>query len=350
MTTPNEPLLRYLRRLTSPSDHLASDATLLERFRSQGDETAFAALLARHGPMVHGVCHRILRDIHDAEDAFQATFLVLAGKARSLRRSEALATWLYGIARRLASTTLRAGCRRRQREARCSQPAIGSSQGDLLDDLSARELLLALDEEMARLPERYRLPLILCYLERRTHEEAARVLGWTAGSVKGRLERGRKKLHERLSRRGLELSGALLAWAASHGAAIVSVAVDPQGKRLALAHFDDGKIILCELATGKELATCPGHRGGTRVVVFSPDGKWLASAGKDKQIGGKDNRIRVWDAATLREVRSWQMDCDAVYQLQFTPDGKGLASVVSSGAKECEFRFWEAATGEERPQ
>ncbi len=211
MTVRSESLLHYLRRLTAPSDNDAGDAILLERFASQGDELAFSALLARHGPMVLSVCRRILRDGHAAEDAFQATFLVLARKAGALRRPQALASWLYGTAHHLASTAQRAETRRRQREARRPEYVVSSSSGDLLDDLSARELLLALDEELARLPESYRLPLILCHLEGRTYEEAARLLGSTAGSVKGRLERGRKQLHARLSRRGLALGASLLA-------------------------------------------------------------------------------------------------------------------------------------------
>ncbi len=209
MTAPTEPLLHYLRRLTARSASDAdSDAVLLERFVSRHDETAFTALLARHGPMVFGVCRRLLRDGHQAEDVFQATFLVLA-QGRLAAPSEALASWLYATAHHLASAARRGESRRRQREARCLASAPPPPQADLLDDLSARELLLALDEEMARLPETYRLPLILCHLEGRTHEEAARLLGWTAGSVKGRLERGRKRLHARLSRRGLTLSAAV---------------------------------------------------------------------------------------------------------------------------------------------
>src|SRR5579885_2362484 len=191
MTIRSESLLDYLHHLTAPSDSSADDATLVARFASQGDESAFSALLARHGPMVLGVCRRILRDSHAAEDLFQATFLVLARKAGTLRRPQALASWLYGTAHHLASTARRAEARRHQREARHPEQAVHSSPRDLLDDLSARELLLALDEELTRLSETYRLPLILCHLEGRTYEEAARLLGWTAGSVKGRLERGR---------------------------------------------------------------------------------------------------------------------------------------------------------------
>jgi RNA polymerase sigma factor (sigma-70 family) len=210
MTARSQPLLHYLRRLIAPARNDASDAVLLERFVSRRDEAAFAALLARHGPMVHGVCRRILRDDHDAEDVFQATFLVLARKAGSLRRPETLAAWLHGTARRLALTSRRAAARRRQREVRCLEAVPPPAQGDLLDELSVRELLLVLDEEMGHLPETYRLPLLLCGLEGHSHEEAARLLGWTMGSLKGRLERGRKKLQARLTRRGLAFSGALL--------------------------------------------------------------------------------------------------------------------------------------------
>jgi RNA polymerase sigma factor (sigma-70 family) len=234
MSAPTEPLLHYLRRLTTHAEEKANDADLLRRFTSQGDEAAFATLLTRHAPMVLGVCRRILRDQHDAEDAFQATFLVLARKAGSLRRPETLASWLYTIARHLACTTHRSEARRRQREAGYPRSVATASPGDLLDDLSARELLLALDEEMAQLPETYRLPLILCHLEGRTHEEAARLLGWTTGSVKGRLERGRARLRARLSRRGLTLGASLLALE-SMATATVSAALRQATLQRALA-------------------------------------------------------------------------------------------------------------------
>ncbi|HEY7307786.1 MAG TPA: sigma-70 family RNA polymerase sigma factor [Gemmataceae bacterium] len=498
MPAPAEPLLRHLRRLIArPCEAASSDAALLQRFVQKRDEDAFAALLARHGPMVYGVCRRALRDVQDAEDVFQATFLVLARKAGSLRQPETLSAWLHGTARRLALTSRRTAARRHLREGRCLEMVSPPSQTDPLDELSAREFLLVLDEEMARLPERYRLPLLLCGLQGRGQDEAARILGWTPGSLKGRLERGRKQLHARLTRRGLAFSAVVLAlavpqdgsssaaarltpatfeaalafargerggtaaavltlaesgiasltmtkakvglmlllimglaagagalafpprsekpseakdakspqpeatrrtatdrygdplppgalrrlgtnrlrhgghvmsvaftpdgksivsggfdgWAVQwdvrtgkrlrqfHQDAIQSVSIGPDGKRLALADWSSGTVKLFELATGKQLAECPGHRGGTWVVVFSPDGKRLAS-------GGKDKRIRVWDAATLREVRSWQASRDELHQLRFTPDGKSL---VSADITAQTLRFWDAATGAERP-
>jgi len=206
-----EPLLNHLQCLLGQANaDLGDDASLLQRFVARRDETAFAALLARHGPMVLGVCRRILHEDHEAEDAFQAAFLLLARKASSLRHPETLAAWLYGTARRLALTAVRSNRRRQHHENACAESALARN-ADPLDELSARELLLILDEEMARLPERYRLPLILCGIEGRSQVEAARLLGWTPASVRGRLERGRARLRARLVRRGLTVGANLLA-------------------------------------------------------------------------------------------------------------------------------------------
>jgi RNA polymerase sigma factor (sigma-70 family) len=210
MAAHTEPLLHYLQRLVSHTNAESDDdAKLLQRFVARRDEAAFAALLARHGAMVLGVCRRVLRDDHEAEDAFQATFLLLARKASGLRHPESLASWLYGTARRLALAAHRGNLRRRQREKDSVLPS--SAVANPLDELSARELLVVLDDEIARLPERYRLPLILCCVEGRSQAEAARLLGWTADSLRGRLERGRSRLRARLVRRGLMLGASLLA-------------------------------------------------------------------------------------------------------------------------------------------
>jgi RNA polymerase sigma factor (sigma-70 family) len=210
MATRAEQLLRHLRRLASrPASGPEADAALLGRFARGHDEDAFAALVARHGALVLGVCRRVLRDPAAAEDAFQAVWLVLARKAAAVRPPERLAAWLHRVARHVALKALRADARRRQREARALLASALPPPRDPLDELSARELLLVLDEEVQRLPEAYRLPVLLCCLEGRSQEEAARLLGWTAGSVKGRLERGRQRLRARLVRRGLELSAVL---------------------------------------------------------------------------------------------------------------------------------------------
>jgi RNA polymerase sigma factor (sigma-70 family) len=237
MAAPNAPLLRHIHRLMSrPDADTADDGTLLDRFVAHHHESAFAALLARHGPMVLGVCRRVLHNAHEAEDAFQATFLVLARKAGSLRRPESLAAWLYGTARHLALKYHRRDARRRQREQDSRLATSASRPLDPLDELAARELLLVLDEEMERLPETYRLPLILCGLEGRSQEEAVRLLGWTPGSFRGRLERGRARLHSRLVRRGLAFSGALLTLEVSQaGAAKATARLNAATLRAALA-------------------------------------------------------------------------------------------------------------------
>lgn len=206
-----EQLVSFLRRLSAGLDRdRASDASLLERFLANRDETAFAALVSRHGPMVLAVCQRVLGHVEDAEDAFQATFVVLARRAGSVRPRESLAAWLHGVARR-AALKARTARARRLRAATAGRDATAApTEIDPLEEVSAREVLRLIDQEVQRLPTRYRLPIILCCLEGRSREDAAQQLGWTVDAVKGRLERGRKLLHGRLTRRGLTLSAAML--------------------------------------------------------------------------------------------------------------------------------------------
>lgn len=180
---------------------------LLERFAVRRDEAAFAALVEMHGPLVLGVCRRVLSDPHDVEDAFQATFLVLAHKAGSIRRPDLLGNWLHGVARRVAVRARARTARRRAREQPgAEQFALARSDGDA----DRRELGSVLDEEIGRLPEKYRRPVVLCYLEGRTEEEAAHDLRWTPGMVRGRLARARDLLRSRITRRGLSPTGASL--------------------------------------------------------------------------------------------------------------------------------------------
>jgi RNA polymerase sigma factor (sigma-70 family) len=369
------PLLRRLYRLTSPpAGGRDSDAALLERFVRHRDEAAFAALVARHGPMVLRLCRRVLADAHAAEDAFQATFLVLARKAPAVGRPEALAGWLYGVAHRVSRKAHTASARHR----RTAAPSLGGEpaapHADPLDQLTARELLAALDEEVQRLPAVYRLPVILCCLEGHTQEEAARMLGWTPGSVRGRLERGRRRLHDRLARRGLTLAAGLAAVEVSRAGAaggvpspllrttVRAVARGTIGARAAalaegtlrgmsLASMKTAALALtvavaligggvlahhclsaapdsAELEDGPQPPAAgpkPGdrtevrgdllgdplpadavsrlgtvrfrHGGWTNSVAFSPDGKQLISH-------GYWDGVRIWDAATGREVQS----------------------------------------------
>ena len=161
-------------------------------------EAAFAALVARHGPMVLGVCRRALADPGDVEDAFQATFLVLVRRAGSVRAGDSLGRWLYGVARRVAAKARARSQRARVRTTPSRRRADGP--GIRADRIG---LLAALDEEVSRLPEKYRAPVVLCHLEGLTHAEAAARLRWPVGTVSGRLSRARGLLKDRLVRRGL---------------------------------------------------------------------------------------------------------------------------------------------------
>jgi RNA polymerase sigma factor (sigma-70 family) len=201
------PLLRYIRRLAAPHNAQMSDRELLLRFTTQHDENAFAALVQRHGRMVLNVAWRVLHNGADAEDVFQATFLVLMRKAATLRWRESVSSWLYEVAYRLALKAKTAAARRHVHEGQIPPPP----SGDLPGELNWRELQTLLDEELHRLPRSYRVPLILCYLEGSTRDEAAQRLGWSLSTLKRRLERGRELLRLRLVRRGLTLSAALFA-------------------------------------------------------------------------------------------------------------------------------------------
>ena len=184
-----------------------SDRELLHRFADTGDQTAFAALFRRHSGMVLGVCQRALSNVQDAEDACQATFLLLAQKARSGRWQPSLSNWLYTTARRVARNARLAAQRRRRREARAALPEAVQP----VDEMTGRELLALLDEELDRLPLHYREPLLLCHLQGLTRDEAAQRLGVPLATLKSHLERGRKRLGSALTKRGCVLGAGLLA-------------------------------------------------------------------------------------------------------------------------------------------
>ncbi len=182
-----------------------SDSELLDQFisaRSERDDTAelaFSVLLKRHGAMVFRVCRGVLGDEHQAEDAFQATFLVLAGRARSIRRQVSVASWLYGVALRVSRTEQSRAARRNRHERRLAMLNPESTTGTAPDEEAAR----ALHKEIGRLPDRYRSAVVLCYLEGLTHEAAAERLGRPVGTVRSRLATARQRLKARLTRRGL---------------------------------------------------------------------------------------------------------------------------------------------------
>jgi len=218
-----------------------SDAMLLQRFVTGREEAAFVALVQRHGPLVEGICRRVLRNEHDVEDVFQATFLVLARKAAAIPWRDSVGGWLCSVAHRLALGARSDHLRQQRRETSFttlarSGPAVGhGGDGGLLPEkyhpladpwveVERRDLRRVLDDELLQMPEKYRAPVVLCDLEGRTHEEAARQLGCPAGSMSRRLERARALLRRRLILRGLSLAigllgvalGVLGAWNIAH--------------------------------------------------------------------------------------------------------------------------------------
>jgi RNA polymerase sigma factor (sigma-70 family) len=207
-----------------------TEGELIERFVKGRDQAAFEAIVARHGPMVLRVCRQLLRDPNDVDDAFQATFLVLVRRAASLRRCELLGNWLYGVAHRVAFRARALAARRMARTALAIDAArSGANHFSNLDSgighncLHEPELEPWLHQEIARLPEKYRVPIVLCYMEGLTHDDAARRLEWPLGTVKGRLARARDLLRRRLARRGVALSAGSLATSLSSSDAKAAV-------------------------------------------------------------------------------------------------------------------------------
>ncbi len=185
------------------------DGQLLDRVATgsiDAVEQAFQALVERHGPMVLRVCRRVLDDPNDADDAFQATFLVLLRRALSVRNRASLASWLHGVAMRVAARAKVDAARRRRIEARGIRPSVGPEA-----DMDRQDIEPLVHEELNRLPEKYWAPIVLCYLEGLTHEGAADRLGWPVGAVRGRLSRARDLLRTRLTRRGVTATAALTA-------------------------------------------------------------------------------------------------------------------------------------------
>lgn len=208
----------FLRRAVPDAE--PTDRELLRRFGSRRDEDAFAMLVHRHGALVQATCQRVLGNAADADDAFQATFLVLARKASSPGWQESIAGWLHEVAYRVASRQRAAASCRRMHERRAT-PVIPTEPAA---EPNLHELRPILDREVSQLPEKYRAPIVLCYLEGKTNEDAARALGWTKGTVSGRLARARDLLRGRLSRQGICLSAAALTTALAAQAASAAVA------------------------------------------------------------------------------------------------------------------------------
>jgi RNA polymerase sigma factor (sigma-70 family) len=367
-------VLQYIRGLAgSDAAGELSDAELLRQFIARHDEAGFAILLQRHGPLVLEVCRQVLRDPHDAEDAFQAVFLVLARKAASIRRQESLAAWLHRVALNV-SRKARAGAARRQALERHRAVASAVSPAD---EVARRDWQAVLHEEVDRLPEKYRAAVIVCYQEGNTHDEAARQLGWPLGTVKGRLARARDLLRSRLARRGVTLSVACAA------TAVVPEALAASALRAAMqvgleAGLVGGLVMarvallvgLSVLAVGLGVAAHqtsalpePGahqrttpesdrndrdrhartdlhgdplpagavarlgtlrfrHGKGITAIALSPDGKTITST-------GNDGSLFLHDATTGEKLRSLAAE-PAAFAVALAPDGRLLTMVVGN--------------------
>jgi RNA polymerase sigma factor (sigma-70 family) len=369
--------LRQLRKvLGAPGGSQLSDEQLLRRFLEVREEAAFAALVERHGPMVLGVCRSVLQHTQDAEDACQATFLVLARKAASIDKQGSVASWLHGVAYRLALKSHAA--RRRTPPGHAGQPPCHSP----VEELSWREVQQVLHDELERLPGKYRLPLILCYLQAHTQEEAAHLLGWTAGSLKGRLDRGRDLLRRRLTRRGL---AALLPLGVAALAPEVPAATRVDATARAAVAFLHGQSLGADVPTGaaalarQGLRAVPLARSRAALALLLVFGVLAAGAGlaayraaladllaaapqnephaqapvKEKEEAKKQQKVRgdlygdpLPPGAVARIGTSRLVLSRGQYHtspLAYTPDGKQLVSCEAGKL----IRFWDAATGKE---
>jgi RNA polymerase sigma factor (sigma-70 family) len=370
-------VVRCLRRLVDPRDTVQrSDGQLLDSFITARDETSFATLVLRHGPLVLSVCRRVLGDRHDAEDAFQAAFLVLARKASAIRKRDSVGSWLFGVAYRLASQLRLQTARRRRHEQ--NRDASGNDFGegramraDPASESSDREVRAVLDSELARLPEKYRSPVVLCYLEGRSNTEAAELLGWAVGTVKSRLTHARQLLRTRLARRGVSLT--IAAMVALLGDRAATAALPPalastttqaaiafalgqtagaaSAKVVALASGMLRTVLTSniKLAMVSSLAVVLVGLGALGLRPVAHGGRPTPSADEPKSAaaGEKPNLDQQGDplpAGALARLGTTRLrHGQTVNVVRFMPDGKSLITVAQDGA----VRRWDVATGKE---
>jgi RNA polymerase sigma factor (sigma-70 family) len=250
----------------------STDRELLDQYVHEQDAAAFRDLVSRHGSVVHRVCRDVLKDTHDAEDAFQATFLVLARRATEIREPEALGGWLRGVAYRVAIRARRRAARRREIEK--ARAEMSRDDPAAMPDEPACELKELVGDELTRLPDDYRRPIVLCYLDGLTHQEAARRLDWPVGTVKIRLVRGRRMLRERLNRRGVALGAGLLVMLpmSRRACAVTEPLVESTARAMSLESAGRHAALKSEYPRVRELA------GGAGRLGLLAGARWLWAA------------------------------------------------------------------------
>jgi RNA polymerase sigma factor (sigma-70 family) len=346
-------ILHQIRTLAARPTSEHTDAELVQRFAADRDEACFAALVQRHGPMVRSVCRNILRHEQDAEDAFQATFFVLARKAESMQQTPALGGWLFGVAHRIAMNVRSRTARRRERDRR----AAARSPAGPMAEASLHELQALLDTEVARLPEKYRSPFILCCLEGHTKAEAARQLGWKEGTVSSRLAQARERLRDRLARRGVTLSAALTALAlGSESAAGVPAALAKTLARGAVAL----ESVPANVAAAARVCLTPGFGLRLTIAVIFMAGLLAGGVGLAVALQPADEIMPaaigpdMVDPGPTRDLHGDPLPKGAIARLgtmrfrhgrgatlAFAPDGK---TIITFGGDRT-FRIWDVATG-----
>jgi RNA polymerase sigma factor (sigma-70 family) len=325
-SVPRSSLVRHFRTLFEVGSVAGlSDGQLIERFLDhpgEAGEVAFEAIVARHGPMVLGVCRRALADPNDAADAFQATFLVLVRKARSIRVDDSLGRWLYGVSRKVAARARLVSARRPRSiavdiEARATDP-------------DRFELSAILDEELARLPEAYRSALVLCDLEGLTHEEAARDLVCPVGTIKSRLNRGRLKLRERLERRGLAPAPLLMLASPTVPATLVRGVVKASSLSIVAAKSAAGVVPASAIALAEGvLKTMTGIKLKLGLVALCSLGAFASGTvglaegqkGEPGQANVEAQKVATHPAA---EASKWDRHIVAVMMTRMTLDGLAI--------------------------
>jgi len=353
-----------------------TDVNLLERFVTSRDEAAFEVLVWRHGPLVLNVCRRLLYGEHDVEDAFQATFLALVRKAGSIGRREALAGWLYRVSYRIALAARADTARRIVHEKKCVDERVPAGAGEPVDLAIHSELRAAVDAVVNGLPKKYRLPVLLCYLEGNTYEEAARQLGWPKGTVSIRLARGRALLRKRLARLGLTVSATALATNVAQGRTVATV---PRGW-VATTIQNAGRLARGQVLGalfGRSVGLADGVLRAMATVQVKTGAALMLAAGI--LVTGAGMAVHWTPAANLPEAAEQIAEPDArpspptegsarndahgdplptgalarlgtlrfrhnqnVSDIAFAPDGRTLAAVDTS-----EVCLWDVATGKE---